>query len=427
MFDKLVNFVKKNTSKEEGNGSDNNSNNAVVEKISKLASLKFKIFFFGGLGVFLLLFLLIVATLMAIDVIDIGEDDDNYNLLSYDSVNNFSYWWPVGSMETKSINGVLYASDTPPELSISSYTGNRVINGQAGTHKGIDISAGGRIGYYNVIASFDGVVYYAYNGCEDNGSYGNSCGGGFGNHVVILHNNNVYTIYGHMASNSVKVKTGDTVKQGQVIGKIGNSGSSTGAHLHFQIDIGGYNNSMAINPLTYVDPDNPRPKTSDNKLLSMIKKFEGTGTIKDGNYLVYDDGYGNLTVGIGILISAHKDMFTTRGIDPDKLTVGSSVPVSTADAIAIEIINSYKTSVINEARSHGIDLFDYQIDALTSFRYNVGNNNCFFQHYSEYGLSEKMHTDCFSKYSMANGTYLSALARRREAEWKLLIDGIYPS
>ncbi|NHJ47981.1 MAG: M23 family metallopeptidase [Asgard group archaeon] len=56
-----------------------------------------------------------------------------------------------------------------------------------------------------------------------------------GNYAIIKHQHNEYSYYAHMATDSVTVKKGDKVKQGQVIGKLGNSGNSTGPHLHFQL------------------------------------------------------------------------------------------------------------------------------------------------------------------------------------------------
>lgn len=57
--------------------------------------------------------------------------------------------------------------------------------------------------------------------------------GGYGNYIVIKHNNGTQTLYSHMSSNSVVV--GDWVKQGQVIGAMGSTGKSTGNHLHFEV------------------------------------------------------------------------------------------------------------------------------------------------------------------------------------------------
>lgn len=69
----------------------------------------------------------------------------------------------------------------------------------------------------------------------NSGYYGSKDGGGWGNHVIIEHSGEDYkrTVYAHL--NSVDVKEGDSVSQGQVLGKMGHTGSSTGAHLHLEV------------------------------------------------------------------------------------------------------------------------------------------------------------------------------------------------
>ena len=86
-------------------------------------------------------------------------------------------------------------------------------------HKGIDIDLETGDPVY---AAFDGVVRIAkYN-------YG-----GFGHYVVIRHYNGLETLYGHLSSRSVVPN--QTVKAGEVIGLGGNTGRSTGSHLHFEV------------------------------------------------------------------------------------------------------------------------------------------------------------------------------------------------
>jgi len=60
-------------------------------------------------------------------------------------------------------------------------------------------------------------------------------GGGYGNYVIIDHGNGYQTLYGHMLNNSMLVKAGDRVTQGQKLGIMGSTGRSTGTHLHFEI------------------------------------------------------------------------------------------------------------------------------------------------------------------------------------------------
>lgn len=57
-----------------------------------------------------------------------------------------------------------------------------------------------------------------------------------GNYIVIDIGNNIYAVYGHLIPNSLKVKIGDKVKKGQVIGLLGNSGNSDAPHLHFHLE-----------------------------------------------------------------------------------------------------------------------------------------------------------------------------------------------
>lgn len=70
---------------------------------------------------------------------------------------------------------------------------------------------------------------------------------GFGNYVVIRHRYGFYTKYAHMEQ--VYVHEGDEVKQGQIIGRMGSTGLSTGPHLHFEIRLG----SEVVDPMRYLD------------------------------------------------------------------------------------------------------------------------------------------------------------------------------
>jgi murein DD-endopeptidase MepM/ murein hydrolase activator NlpD len=98
-------------------------------------------------------------------------------------------------------------------------------------HSGIDIPAqyGDR-----VIASKDGKVVFS------------GTNGGYGNCIILDHGNGQATLYGHMSARLVSV--GQKVIKGQQIGRVGSTGRSTGAHLHFEIMI----NGKHTNPLNYL-------------------------------------------------------------------------------------------------------------------------------------------------------------------------------
>lgn len=99
-------------------------------------------------------------------------------------------------------------------------------------HKGIDIS--GNIGD-DVLVALDGEVIYAeYND------------GGYGNLIIVEHEDNMKTFYGHL--NDFYVKVGDKVNKGDLIGSIGNTGFSTGPHLHFELRV----NNNPVDPYEYI-------------------------------------------------------------------------------------------------------------------------------------------------------------------------------
>lgn len=116
-------------------------------------------------------------------------------------------------------------------------------------HNGIDVGDGNIMGG-SAVASQAGTVITVNNSCTHNYAKNSSCGcgGGFGNYVVISHDGTYSTLYGHLSYATVSV--GEYVKQGQVIGAMGSTGFSTGAHLHFEIRV----NGTPQDPLNYVSP-----------------------------------------------------------------------------------------------------------------------------------------------------------------------------
>lgn len=115
---------------------------------------------------------------------------------------------------------------------LSSLYGSRIhpITGKPNNHTGIDIPAPKGT---PILAAKSGVVVTSVK----QGSYGN--------YVVVSHSDGTSTLYAHMSVRSVK--EGQTVKQGQKLGEVGTTGSSTGNHLHFEVRV----NGSRVDPLKY--------------------------------------------------------------------------------------------------------------------------------------------------------------------------------
>lgn len=134
---------------------------------------------------------------------------------SYEVVATGKMVWPVSGLYT-----------------ITSNYGNR----RSGWHTGVDISGGNASGKL-VLAADSGTVELVK---FSNRSYGNQ--------VVINHGNGVKTRYAHMLDGSISVSVGQRVSRGQAIGRVGNTGNSSGAHLHFEVIV----NGNTVNPLPYI-------------------------------------------------------------------------------------------------------------------------------------------------------------------------------
>ncbi len=114
-------------------------------------------------------------------------------------------------------------------------------NGRMSFHDGVDIR--GRRGQ-KIYATADGVITFA------------GRNGGYGKYIRLQHAGNYETAYGHMQK--IMVKKGQKVKRGQIIGLVGNTGRSTGPHLHYEIK---YNNRI-INPKKYMQVAEALKKSS---------------------------------------------------------------------------------------------------------------------------------------------------------------------
>ena len=404
-----------------------------ISKIIETVPLKTKLIIAGiifGIVFFLLIFIVLSVPMFMFFFNDDSGSSSDSNLAYIDGNAEDNYWWPIGGTEIEEKDGVEYATGSPSCTVISSpFTSSRVLDGQEEKHYGLDI---GCIGH--VISTAKGTVYAKNDSCDNNGNLQNTCGGQLGNYVIIEHPGSIYIVYAHLLPDSISVSVGDVVEQGQIIGHTGNSGRSTGPHLHFQIEVGGRGSNYAVNPLEYISTENPRPVTvqsgtseitGDNQMIKMLQSWEGTGPTSGDNYLVYNDGYGYLTVGHGVTLKYNAERFNARGINVSSLSVNSQIKKSIVDSIEQEIVKEKRESVLSLLANHNITLEEHQIDALVIRIYNVGNINYFPRNYKAYGNSQDLYDNFMSKPVTSNGEYSLGLARRRQAEWKLFHEGIY--
>jgi murein DD-endopeptidase MepM/ murein hydrolase activator NlpD len=121
----------------------------------------------------------------------------------------------------------------PVEGQVTGSFGERIdpFNGEGAFHSGVDIgsSFGARI-----IAPADGIVTVTENM------------GGYGKTIILEHGNGISTRYGHLSGYAVT--SGQAVHRGDVIGYVGESGRSTGPHLHYEVRI----NNTPVNPYKYL-------------------------------------------------------------------------------------------------------------------------------------------------------------------------------
>lgn len=145
---------------------------------------------------------------------------NNGNNSSSPSSNPGGFIYPVPSAYAKITTGLYYSN--------GSY------------HGGVDFGSGGIAGQ-PVYAVKSGTVILAL-----------ALTTSYGNYVVIDHHDGTYTLYAHGQAGSICVSPDQSVSQGQQIMKVGSTGNSTGAHLHFEVRVspGGYNNR--VSPLKYL-------------------------------------------------------------------------------------------------------------------------------------------------------------------------------
>lgn len=171
-------------------------------------------------------------------------------------------------------DGNTYQVTSPFGVRTDPVTGSRGVR-----HDGIDLVLWRGWGALSQVgAAWDGIVKtVSYDGSR-------------GNYVVIDHGGGVETHYYHLASGTVCVALGDHVSAGQEIGQMGSTGASTGAHLHFQLEIHG----EPVDPLPYIGGEEFR-ETEETEIENKPAEWaaEAVSWAVD-NGILYGDENGNL-------------------------------------------------------------------------------------------------------------------------------------
>ncbi len=350
------------------------------------------------------------------------DEDEQYN--EENVCDASSYMWPIGSSKaTKKM-----ATGKPASVTITSKFGSREAGIHDNGHGGMDIGASLKT---NVIAAQSGEVVTANKGCKSFGP--KNCGGGYGNYIIIKHDDGNYTLYAHLHQGTLKVKKGTTVNQGQLIAGVGSSGDSTGPHLHFEVREGSNNGKSRVDPLKFVDPKKPRPSDGDscdmsNDFLNFVHGME-SGDIYDpnakGEYEAKNEGDGQpWTIGPGLTPSDKVD-FQAVGIDFDKIHEHTMISKAKIEKVFVHSVERHIDNTKKYLKNNNISLNNSQVLALTSFHYNYGEALGDFKNgYSKYGNKPKLF-NTFCAISHAYGHQLAGgLVKRRKLEWIMYTTGV---
>lgn len=140
-----------------------------------------------------------------------------------------------------------------------------------GIHNGLDLGWNSKHGGKNqpIYAAEAGKVV----SIKDNDKTGKS----WGNYVKIYHGNKIYTLYAHL-KNGIKVKKGQKVKQGDLLGHMGNTGKAAGNHLHYEYYKGGASTKYRVDPEKYTYVYKDQTVSKNKEATKGLKYAEGTNT-----------------------------------------------------------------------------------------------------------------------------------------------------
>lgn len=163
-------------------------------------------------------------------------------------------------------------------------------------------------------------------------------------------------------------------------------------------------------------------------ILSFIKGVSmctKTTSINGTDYYIVDSSTaGVLSVGPSIVLKYNGEYFKKYGYDVSNMKDGDVIPVSIIDCVTKDILADKRKYVNSVLSDNGINnLTDYQIDALVSRAYSVGNISDFPSAYKKYGNTEELYSNYLGTVTGAGTVYEKELTDRRNAEIELFKNG----
>lgn len=252
------------------------------------------------------------------------------------------------------------------------YVGARITN-TSHTFNGVSYKAtdfGVPVGT-NVYAVADGTVISVVSQTDSYGKY-----------IIIDHGNNVYSLYAHLSE--FKVAKGDRVVQGQTIALSGNTGNSTGPHLHFEIRVGGNSTSYSKNIRDYCTEVNVNPSDAPSYLTDPLVYnatayrtiyYQDLGGFDDAallshwlNHGVQEGRRASYVFDVKEYLQYNSDLQTAYGTDYKGA------------------INHFVSFGINEGRRSckEFNLNTYKSENILSF----GTNREYYEHFLQFGIYE---------------------------------------
>ncbi len=256
-----------------------------------------------------------------------------------------------------------------------------------GTHNGQDFPAAKGSA---VRATKSGTVIASYNSCT--GSHysgakesikctvGTSCGSkSMGNYVTLKHSDGTSSIYMHLSS--VAVSTGTYVSQGQYLGGVGTTGSSTGNHLHFAIKNA---SGTYVNPLNYINTNNPGDYTEAprNVSLSVNKSLYAAG--ETVTFTCAGTNVSGYTIGIdrdgtriftGDINAVYETSFTDAGTYSAYVSAWNAVGTVDSARVTFTVYNTVPTNVsvsTNKSNFSAGETITFTCTGTNAIGYTIG-------------------------------------------------------